>query len=166
MKWWHYILLLLSIVAALLIGVLIGGEHPLKKPMEPMDKKVDTLFVYDTITLSKPVFVEKVKLDSVLVPVIDTLRIQDTIYVYLEREQIQWQDSLCKVYASGVMPHVDSVQHYVCDKIVTIDTKVPVKVKTHWGLGVNTGYGVGLSGKQVYMTPYVGIGISYNILSW
>ena len=166
MKWWHYILLLLSIVAALLIGVLIGGELPLKKPMEPMDKKVDTLFVYDTITLSKPVFVERVKLDSVLVPVIDTLRIQDTMYVYLEREQIQWQDSLCKVYASGVMPHVDSVQHYVCDKIVTIETKVPVKVKTHWGLGVNTGYGVGLSGKQVYMTPYVGIGISYNILSW
>ena len=166
MKWWHYILLLLSIVAALLIGVLIGGEHPLKKPMEPMDKKVDTLFVYDTITLSKPVFVERVKLDSVLVPVIDTLRIQDTMYVYLEREQIQWQDSLCKVYASGVMAQVDSVQHYVCDRIVTIETKVPVKVKTHWGLGVNTGYGVGLSGKQVYMTPYVGIGISYNILSW
>ena len=166
MKWWHYILLLLSIVAALLICVLRGGEHPLKKPMEPMDKKVDTLFVYDTITLSKPVFVERVKLDSVLVPVIDTLRIQDTMYVYLEREQIQWQDSLCKVYASGVMPHVDSVQHYVCDKIVTIETKVPVKVKTHWGLGVNAGYGVGLSGKQVYLTPYVGIGISYNILSW
>ena len=166
MKWWHYILLLLSIVAALLIGVLIGGELPLKKPMEPMDKKVDTLFVYDTITLSKPVFVERVKLDSVLVPVIDTLRIQDTMYVYLEREQIQWQDSLCKVYASGVMPHVDSVQHYVCDKIVTIETKVPVKVKTHWGLGVNAGYGVGLSGKRVYLTPYVGIGISYNILSW
>ena len=162
MKWWHYILLLLSIVAALLIGVLIGGEHPLKKPMEPMDKKVDTLFVYDTITLSKPVFVERVKLDSVLVPVIDTLRIQDTMYVYLEREQIQWQDSLCKVYASGVMPHVDSVQHFVCDKIVTIETKVPVKVKTHWGLGVNAGYGVGKGG----LTPYIGVGISYNILSW
>ena len=166
MKWWHYILLLLSIVAALLIGVLIGGEYPLKKPIEPMNKKVDTLFVHDTITLSKPVFVEKVKLDSVLVPVIDTLRIQDTMYVYLEREQIQWQDSLCKVYASGVMPRVDSVQHFVCDKIVTIETRVPVKVKTHWGLGVNAGYGVGLHGKQVYMTPYMGIGISYNILSW
>lgn len=166
MKWWHYILLLLSIVAALLIGVLIGGEHPLKRPIEPMNKKVDTLFVHDTITLSKPVFVERVKLDSVLVPVFDTLRIQDTMYVYMEREQIQWQDSLCRVYASGVMPHVDSVKHYVCDKIVTIETKVPVKVKTHWGLGVNAGYGVGLHGKQVYFTPYVGIGISYNILSW
>ena len=57
MKWWHYILLLLSIVAALLIGVLIGGKYPLKKPIEPMNKKVDTLFIHDTITHSKPVFV-------------------------------------------------------------------------------------------------------------
>ena len=162
MKWWHYILLLLSIVAALLIGVLIGREHPLKKPIEPIKTKVDTMFLYDTITLSEPVYVEKVKLDSVPVPVYDTLRIQDTMYVYLEREQIQWQDSLCKVYASGVMPHVDSVQHFVCDKIVTIETKVPVKVKTHWGLGVNAGYGVGKGG----LTPYIGVGISYNILSW
>ena len=166
MKWWHYILLLLSIVAALLIGLLIGMQHPLKKPIEPIKIKVDTLFIYDTITLSEPVYVEKVKLDSVLIPVVDTLRIQDTMYVYLEREQIQWHDSLCRVYASGVMPQVDSVQHFVCDKIVTIETKVPVKVKTHWGLGVNAGYGVGLSGKQVYLTPYVGVGISYNILSW
>ena len=156
----------MSIVAALLIGVLIGMKHPLKKPIEPIKTKVDTMFLYDTITFSEPVYVEKVKLDSVLVPVIDTLRIQDTMYVYLEREQIQWQDSLCRVYASGVMPQVDSVQHFICDKIVTIETKVPVKVKTHWGLGVNAGYGVGLHEKQVYMTPYVGIGISYNILSW
>lgn len=162
MKWWHYILLLLSIVAALLIGLLIGMKHPLKKPIEPIKTKVDTMFLHDTITLSKPVFVEKVKLDSVLVPVFDTLRIQDTMYVYLEREQIQWQDSLCKVYASGVMPQVDSVQHYVCDRIVTIETKVPVKVKTHWGLGVNAGYGVGKGG----LTPYLGFGISYNLLSW
>ena len=162
MKWWHYILLLLSIVAALLIGLLIGMKHPLKKPIEPIKTKVDTMFLHDTITLSKPVFVERVKLDSVLIPVIDTLRIQDTIYVYLEREQIQWQDSLCKVYASGVMPQVDSVQHFVCDKIVTIETQVPVKVKSHWGLGVNAGYGVGKGG----FTPYIGVGISYNILSW
>ena len=89
MKWWHYILLLLSIVAALLIGVLIGMQHPLKKPIEPIKTKVDTMFLYDTITFSEPVYVEKVKLDSVLVQVIDTLRIQDTMYVYLEREQIQ-----------------------------------------------------------------------------
>lgn len=162
MKWWHYILLLLSIVAALLIGLLIGMKHPLKKPIEPIKTKVDTMFLHDTITLSKPVYVEKVKLDSVLVPVIDTLRIQDTMYVYLEREQIQWQDSLCRVYASGVMPQIDSVQHYVCDRIVTIETKVPVKVKTHWGLGVQAGMGVGKCG----FTPYVGVGVSYNILSW
>ena len=162
MKWWHYILLLLSIVATLLIGVLIGGEYPLKKPIEPIKTKVDTMFLHDTITLSKPVYVEKVKLDSVLVPVFDTLRIQDTMYMYLEREQIQWQDSLCKVYASGVMPQIDSVQHYVCDRIVTIETKVPVKVKSHWGIGVNAGYGVGKGG----FTPYIGVGISYNILSW
>ena len=166
MKGWQYILTGVGIAVAVLIGFLIGQKHPQKLPVEPIKEKVDTLLIFDTITLTKPVFVEKIQLDSVYMPVTDTLWKHDTLYVYLEREQIQWQDSLCRVYASGINPQVDSVTHFVQETIITREISVPVKVKSRWGLGIQVGYGAGVNGKQVYLTPYVGMGISYNILSW
>ena len=166
MKGWQYILTGVGIAIAVLIGFLIGQKHPQKLPVEPIKEKVDTLLIFDTITLTKPVFVEKIQLDSVYMPVTDTLWKHDTLYVYLEREQIQWQDSLCRVYASGINPQVDSVTHFVQETIINREISVPVKVKSRWGLGIQVGYGAGVNGKQVYMTPYVGVGISYNILSW
>ena len=166
MKGWQYILTGVGIAVAVLIGFLIGQQHPQKSPVEPIKEKVDTLLIFDTITLTKPVFVEKIQLDSVYMPVTDTLWKHDTLYVYLEREQIQWQDSLCRVYASGINPQVDSVTHFVHETIVNREISVPVKVKSRWGLGIQVGYGAGVNGKQVYLTPYVGVGISYNILSW
>ena len=166
MKGWQYILTGVGIAVAVLIGFLIGQQHPQKSPVEPIKEKVDTLLIFDTITLTKPVFVEKIQLDSVYMPVTDTLWKRDTLYVYLEREQIQWQDSLCRVYASGINPQVDSVTHFVQETIINREISVPVKVKSRWGLGIQVGYGAGVNGKQVYLTPYVGVGISYNILSW
>lgn len=166
MRGWQYILTGVGIAVAVLIGFLIGQKHPQKSPVEPIKEKVDTLLIFDTITLTKPVFVEKIQLDSVYMPVTDTLWKHDTLYVYLEREQIQWQDSLCRVYASGINPQVDSVTHFVQETIINREISVPVKVKSRWGLGIQVGYGAGVNGKQVYLTPYVGVGISYNILSW
>ena len=166
MKGWQYILTGVGIAVAVLIGFLIGQKHPQKSPVEPIKEKVDTLLIFDTITLTKPIFVEKIELDSVYMPVTDTLWKHDTLYVYLEREQIQWQDSLCRVYASGINPQVDSVTHFVQETIINREISVPVKVKSRWGLGIQVGYGAGINGKQVYLTPYVGVGISYNILSW
>ena len=166
MRGWQYILTGVGIAVAVLIGFLVGQKHPQKLPVEPIKEKLDTLLIFDTITLTKPIFVEKIQLDSVYMPVTDTLWKHDTLFVYLEREQIQWQDSLCRVYASGINPQVDSVTHFVQETIITREISVPVKVKSRWGLGINVGYGAGVNGKQVYLTPYVGVGISYNILSW
>ena len=64
------------------------------------------------------------------------------------------------VYASGVMPQVDSVIHQTQSLIIT--KEIPVIKKTRWRLGVQAGVGAGKGG----LTPYVGIGVSYNILSW
>lgn len=153
---------LLILACVFLFGFIIGQKHPQKSPVEPIKTKVDTLVVRDTIMSYRPIYVDRVKLDSVLVPVLDTMMIHDTTFVYLEREKVTWRDSLCEVYASGIMASVDSVRHFQEDKYITIEKQVPVKIKTHWGLGINAGYGVGKGG----LTPYVGVGISYNILSW
>lgn len=153
---------LLILATFFMLGFIIGQKHPQKLPVEPIKVKVDTLVIHDTTMSYRPIYVDRVKLDSVLVPVVDSVKIHDTTFVYLEREKVTWRDSLCEVYASGIMASVDSVRHFQEYKYITIETQVPVKVKSHWGLGVNAGYGVGKGG----LTPYVGIGISYNLLSW
>lgn len=153
---------LLILVCMFLFGFLIGQKHPQKSPVEPIKTKVDTLVIRDTMMCYKPIYVDRVQLDSVLVPVLDTMMIHDTTFVYLEREKVTWRDSLCEVYASGIMASVDSVRHFQEYKYITIEKQVPVKIKTHWGLCVNAGYGVGKGG----FTPYIGVGISYNLLSW
>lgn len=153
---------LLTLACVFLFGFIIGQKHPQKLPVEPIKTKVDTLVIRDTMMCYKPIYVDRVKLDSVLVPVLDTMMIHDTTFVYLEREKVTWRDSLCEVYASGIMASVDSVRHFQEYKYITIEKQVPVKVKSHWGIGVNAGYGVGKGG----FTPYIGVGISYNILSW
>ena len=98
-------------------------------------------------------------------PVVDTLRVTDTLYVYLDREQVVWQDSLSRVYASGILPQIDSVRHFVKEIVVNREVSVPYKIKSRWGLGVQAGYGAYYDGK-IRTAPYIGVGISYNILSW
>ena len=153
---------LLILATFFMLGFIIGQKHPQKLPVEPIKVKVDTLVIHDTTMSYRPIYVDRVKLDSVLVPVVDSVKIHDTTFVYLEREKVTWRDSLCEVYVSGIMASVDSVRHFQEYKYITIEKQVPVKVKSHWGLGVNAGYGVGKGG----FTPYIGVGISYNLLSW
>lgn len=153
--------MLLTIVGFTLIGYKYGFNSAVRGEIE----SVDTTYVHDTIIQYEPILEERVVLKKVLVPVTDTLRIHDTLYVYLEREQVVWQDSLSRVYASGILPQIDSVQHYITERIVTKEVTIHVKKPCRWGVGVHAGYGVQL-GDQVRTAPYIGVGVSYNILSW
>ena len=160
MKPGTYILIGVGLAFAALLGFIIGRRCPQKLPVEPIKVKVDTMVIRDTIKVTEPIYVTKRVVDSIPYPVTDTLRLRDTLYVILEREQIRWEDSLAVVYASGVMPQVDSVIHHTENLIIT--KEIPVIKKTRWGLGVHAGYGISNQG----LTPYVGVGVSYNIISW
>lgn len=144
---------------------LIGYKYGLKSAVVEVSELADTLYLRDTIVQYEPILEERVVLKEVPIPVTDTLRIHDTLYVYLEREQVVWQDSLSRVYASGILPQIDSVEHYITERIVTKELTRVVKKPCRWGVGVHAGYGVQF-GAQVATAPYIGIGISYNILSW
>ena len=160
MKAGTYILIGVELAVAVLLGFLVGQRCPRNGGGETPTPKVDTLFIRDTIKVTEPISVTKRVVDSIPYPVTDTLRMRDTLYVIIEREQIRWEDSLAVVYASGVMPQVDSVIHHINQLIIT--KEIPVIKKTRWGLGVQAGVGAGKGG----LTPYVGVGISYNLLSW
>lgn len=155
-------LIALGMAVAVLIGFYIGRNYPKTPPISPLEPKVDTLYLRDTITLSKPIYVTRRVVDSVRIPVTDTIRMKDTLFVQLAREQEVWQDSLSIVYASGILPRVDSVRHFVSQTIITKEIPVIQTRRTRWGAGVSVGYGVGKGG----LTPYVGVGVTYNLLSW
>ena len=155
-----------SIILVLLLllsgaGCFLAGRKTARKGGEStIVVKVDTLVIRDTIVSYKPKYITKRVVDTTFVPVPEYIERNDTIYAVLEREQVVWEDSLARVYASGINPEVDSVFHYRTEKV--INHIVPVKVQSRWGLGVQGGYGVSKDG----LTPYVGVGVSYNILSW
>lgn len=154
------ILKMMGIVVAILIGFLASRGCPGLPPETQVVTKVDTLVIRDTVTVSEPISVTRWKVDSVAFPVRDTVRVQDTLFVYLERERVRWKDEYCEVFASGVQPSVDSVRHYISERVIL--KTVPVKVRSRWGVGVQAGYGASRQG----LSPYIGVGVSYNILTW
>lgn len=156
------------VVAALAVLFVAGQRYAQKRLILPQKERVDTLVIYETKLVEKPVFVEKKVVEKVPVPVpvSDTVMVHDTIYVYMDREQVHWQDSLSDVYASGYDVQVDSVRHNIQTQVITKERDVIVKVKPKWSIGVHAGYGAFAKNGQVYASPYIGIGVSYNLLSW
>lgn len=152
------ILFLVLIVGAVCF---VAGRKTAKKGGEgTIVERVDTLVIRDTIVAYKPKWITKRVVDTEYVSVPEYIVRNDTIVAVLEREQVVWEDSLARVFASGINPQVDSVMHYRTEKV--INHIIPVKVQSRWGLGVQGGVGFGKDG----LTPYVGVGVSYNILSW
>lgn len=152
------ILLALMVVGA--AGFIAGRKTAKTGGFETIVERVDTLVIRDTITSYKPEYITRRVVDTAYVPVTEYLVRNDTIYAVLEREQVVWEDSLARVYASGFNPEVDSVFHYRTEKV--INHIIPVKTKPRWGIGIQGGVGAGKGG----ITPYVGVGVQYNILTW
>ena len=154
------VIILFALLVVGAIGFIAGRKTAKTGGEGTIVERVDTLVIRDTIVSYKPKYITRRVVDSVPFPVTDTIRMKDTLFLVLPREQVVWEDSLARVYASGINPQVDSVFHYRTEKV--INHIVPVKVNSRWGLGVQGGVGFGKDG----LTPYVGVGVSYNILSW
>ena len=157
------ILLLFNIVNA--IGYFVN-EHRNAHPGE-MKVKVDTLFVYDTIFVEKPVIKKVEIIDTLLlpVPITDTLMLHDTVFVHLPIEQRQYSDPRYTAWVSGYRPQLDSIQIYQQTQYITKEIKTVTKPK-RWGIGLQAGYGVSLHKGQVSPAPYIGVGLSYSIINW
>ena len=152
------ILFLVLIVGAVCF---VAGRKTAKKGGEStIIERVDTLVIRDTIVSYKPKYITKRVVDTTFVPVPEYIERNDTIYAVLEREQVVWEDSLARIYASGINPQVDSVFHYRTEKV--INHIIPVKTNPKWGIGIQGGVGVG----KGEITPYVGVGVQYNIITW
>lgn len=166
MKPVHYIAIGCILASLLVCAFFAGRVTAPNSPVEPLSR--DTVIVYttDTIVREKPVYYAVTRVDTLLVPVVDTLRLLDTLFVALEREQRAYRDSLYEAWVSGVQPSLDSIRIYAPVQTVTVTERIPVVKRTHWGIGVSAGYGATLHERTVQLSPYIGIGVSYNLLSW
>lgn len=94
----------------------------------------------------------------VVVKDVDTIRITDTVTVAIPIYSYWFKDDLYDIKAEGYDVKINSVTVYPRTEYKT----ERVNVKNRWGLGVQVGYGVSKDG----FSPYIGIGVSYNILTW
>ena len=86
-------------------------------------------------------------------------RVADSATVELPIMQSVYESKDYKAYVSGVHAQLDSIFVYPLHEVVTIKEKQPPK---KWHIGVTTGYGLTTKGMQ----PYVGIGLTYSIISF
>lgn len=155
----EYLLRILLIVVFASASYLLL-THLCRRDTPPQIKEVgvpDTLIVWDTIFIDKPIWVTSKVRDSVpiAVPKAQADTVHDTLFVYLPQQEIVWTDSFCSVYAHGINPVIDSVAHFLPTR--TIISKANQK---KWGIGIQAGYGASEDG----LSPYIGIGVTYSLI--
>lgn len=151
------------IVILLAIIVLLGAFISIKiKPKTIIERDTITIVKIDTIRIPKPIYIKEKVIDTLFVPIKDTIRVNDTLYIQLPKTQKYYsKDSLYQAWVSGYKPSLDSInifQKVIEKTIINTITKKPRKV----GIGVSAGYGIMLN-KQVTLSPYIGVGLYYRI---
>lgn len=121
-----------------------------------------TKVVRDTIRLEKPVYLNRVIKEFVLVPARDTVRVSDTLMIALPREVKTYGDSTYTATISGIEPRLENIEIY--RKLETqIVTVTQVQKPPRWGLGVVAGPGVLIDTRgRVHGGLGVSVGIRYS----
>lgn len=168
-----HILLVLAIIC-LIAGVAFRCKE--EKEAQTITH-IDTtrVVVYDTVTYLKPIAVDSVVLRY------KTIRVEvreddfpksddreenfptkvDSVSVEIPITQKHYADSTYSAWVSGYDPCLDSIKVYPRTEVVTITSTIKDKPK-RWGIGIQGGAGYGKGG----FTPYIGIGVQYNIIRW
>ena len=146
-------------IIGLFVATFFLGRHTHK--VEPIEVE---RVVYDTI-INTEVIVDTMWMDRVVyrdVPIVvkevDTVRVVDTIKVAIPIYNYRFKDDLYDITAEGYDVKINSVTVYP-----RTEYKVErVSDNNKWGLGIHMGYGVSEHG----FSPYIGLGVSYNIFTW
>ena len=152
------------LAALLLLSGYLLGRKVNRAPEPAVIVRTDTLRLRDTVLIDRPVPVEVRVVDTMLVAVTDTIRLSDSVYLRLPREIKQYEDSLYRAQVSGYRPALDWIEVYPQTTVVT--RNIFVDSRKRWGVGLQAGYGAYVSGGQVRLAPYLGVGISYDIIRW
>lgn len=149
------------IIALLIIGWIGSLYFSYKwRPSQEIIRQTDTLW-YETVlrdSFPVPVYVEKLRY------VIDTLFSVDSVFIPVEIpiERKEYETPDYKAVIEGYRANLLSMEVYQRTQVITNTDTRYIKTKPSWGIGVQVGYGI--IGKE--MSPYIGIGIQYNVLTF
>ena len=149
---------MLGVIAGLVICFINGWTSCHRTTDIEVITITDTLVLTDTIIKMQPKPYKVTIIDTIYLPQqpqqpqIDTLIRQEVIY----------KDSTYMAVVGGIEPYLKSIEIYPKTIYVNNNTTTTIKVRSHFGLGVQAGYGYGRNGLQ----PYVGIGVQYNLIQW
>ncbi len=157
----------LLVIALALCACFLSG-FLLCKHTQTRNKPTDTIhtIVYDTLHYRTPIAYDSVvvryakKYETVTKTINDTVVYNDTISISLPITQKQYRDSTYEAWVSGYEVQLDSIN--VFSKTVVKTITQPAQKTKRWGIGVNAGYGYTPNG----FSPYIGVGLQYNILMW
>lgn len=93
--------------------------------------------------------------------------IPDSIAVDIPITQKVYEDSMYRAYVSGYRPSLDSLIIFPRHDITTVTNgyTYPKSRQKRWGIGIHVGYGMTMS-RTPQFTPYIGFGISYNLITF
>lgn len=160
------ILITVAVALALLALSFFGGiRYGESRPQEVLRDTVEVVRI-DTFRVERPVYVERRIVDTLLVPVRDTVSRADTVWMPLPLERVVYRDTAYLAVVSGYRPRLDAIEVYQREVVRTVTERVEVPVSRRWGLGITAGYGAAAVGGSVQLAPFVGVGVSYNIVCW
>ena len=84
----------------------------------------------------------------------------DSVTVQIPITQRVYETDRYRAVVSGYQPSLDDLLIYQPSQVVRIKDK-----PKRWGIGVQVGYGMTVNGKPQF-TPYIGIGVSYNLFQF
>ena len=98
---------------------------------------------------------------------ISSENIPDSAEVEIPITQKVYEDSLYRAYVSGYRPNLDSLIIFPRHDITTVTNgyTYPKSRQKRWGIGIHVGYGMTMS-RTPQFTPYIGFGISYNLITF
>jgi hypothetical protein len=159
------------------VGIFLGlctgfftGKAIYDKPLNVGIKR-DTIIVTDTIPqyFPQPVEVEKVRTEYKWLTRIqhvgktDTLLMRDSVLVEVPIESKHYHANEYDAWVSGYEPSLDSIKVYQRTEYIT-ETITKTTRRKPWGIGFHAGYGYDFRTKTA--APFVGVGISYDIISF
>ncbi len=150
------------IVLLLLLSFIAGMRCQSRDQKVETVVRIDTIIrenvVFDTVYVKEKVPVYLPKYDTVT----RTILVHDTVLVAVPISKYTKQDSLYFVQVSGFDVRFDKIEVYP----KTVIRTEYQKKRSKWGIGLQVGYGMSTYGGNIRASPYVGVGINYNLVSW
>jgi hypothetical protein len=160
MKNWIIIILIAT------VAVLIFFRFPKSggQSIVTVEYRSDTIVRIDTVKIEvpKPYKVTEVRTDTLFIYVDRVLNPGDSVPVELPIEEVGYKGEEYELTIGGYRPYLKNLTVY--PRTVTIDNTVTntITKRPRFGVGIQAGYGI--TGKEI--SPYIGVGVQYNLFSF